>query len=115
MKRKVADKRRLKTRKYGMYGGQSPVPAPAPASGAAAPAFEGFNYTDAELRSALNSYLQAAYSIRNAANAIKDTSQFQNTNDPTNQNPGTRFLQRTSSSSFKDAAISTSFSTTTSW
>ena len=99
MKQKLANKRKFRTRKHFMYGGQSPAPVPAPS-----PAFEGFNYSDTELRSALNNYLISAYSIKQAANAIKDTSMFQNVVDPTNANPGTRFLQRNSSTSFKEAA-----------
>jgi hypothetical protein len=108
MKQKIANRRKLKTRKYAMYGGApSPAPRPAPAV-SPGPAFAGFDYTDAELRSALDSYLQAAYSIRNAANAIKETSIFQNKDDPTNVNPGTRYMQRSSSASFKDAAATIS-------
>lgn len=101
MKQKIGNKRKYRTRKHFMYGGQSiPRPAPSPS-----PAFQGFNYSDTELKSALNNYLISAYSIKQAANAIKDTSIFQNIVDPTNVNPGTRFLQRNSSTSFKEAAV----------
>lgn len=101
MKQKIVNKRKSKTRKYSMYGGQVPVPSPSPAT-----AFSGFRYSKSELDAAIYNYVKAAYSIKEAANAIKETSVFQNTIDPTNQNPGTRYLQRNSSASFKSAAES---------
>jgi hypothetical protein len=91
MKNKSMHQRRSKTRKYTMYGG-----APAPA-----PAFSGFGYTNAELYTSLNNYLQAAHSIKIAANAIKDTSINQNSSVT-----GTRVLQKMSSDSFGSAASS---------
>lgn len=92
MKRKSTHKRKSKTRKYNMYGGQSPAPAPA---------FSGFGYSNTELYTSLNNYLQAAYSIKLAANAIKETSANQNV--PTT---GTRNLQINSAASFSIAATS---------
>lgn len=88
MKRKSIHKRKSKTRKYVMYGG-----APAPAS------FTGFGYSAGELYTSLNNYLNAAYSIKVAANAVKDTSINQNL--PVT---GTRVLQKMSSDSFASAA-----------
>jgi len=73
-----------------MYGGQT-VPAPAPA-------FSGFGYSNTELYTSLNNYLQAAYSIKLASNAIKDTSTSQNT-----LVTGTRNLQKNSALSFQTA------------
>ena len=101
MKEKIGNKKKSKTRKYNMYGGQGSTPRPAPS-----PAFSGFRYSKSELDAAIYNYVKAAYSIKQAANAIKETSTFQNTFDPTNQNPGTRYLQRDSSVSFKSAAES---------
>jgi len=105
MKQKLLNKRKTKTRKYAMYGGQSPISSPPPGLPPGS-AFSGFRYSKSELDAAIYNYVKAAYSIREAANAIKETSQYQNTDDPTNQNPGTRYLQRNSSASFKSAAES---------
>jgi len=88
MKRKSIHKSKSKTRKYNMYGGVAP-----------APAFSGFQYPSTDLYTSLNNYLQAAYSIKLAADAIQDTSLSQNT--PTT---GTRNLQKNSAASFSMAA-----------
>jgi len=94
MKRKSIHKRKSKTRKYIMYGGVAPAPAPG---------FTGFGYTSAELHTSLKNYLDAAYSIKVAANAVRDTSINQN-NPAEGEEKGSRFLQRASSDSFNSAA-----------
>ena len=78
-----------------MYGG---VGEPAPVA-APPPAFSGFGYDSPALYTSLNNYLLAAYSIKLAANAIRDTSMSQNLGTTT----GTRYLQRNSSVSFTEA------------
>lgn len=94
----MRNKRRTTTRRRVMYGGN---PAPA------AVMFPGDNFNPQDVYTALNNYLQAAYSINQAALAIKDTSNFQN--NPDTSNPavtGTRILQKNSALSFSTAATS---------
>ena len=93
----MRNKRRTTTRRRVMYGGN---PAPAVM-------FPGDNFNPQDVYTALNNYLQAAYSINQAALAIKDTSNFQN--NPDTSNPavtGTRILQKNSALSFSTAATS---------
>ena len=89
----MRNKRRTTTRRRVMYGG---APNPAPVS-----MFPGQNYNRQDVYNALNNYLQAAYSINQAALAIQETSSYQN-----NSTDGTRNLQKTSASSFSTAASS---------
>jgi len=78
-----------------MYGGQA---APAPAS---TNIFANYNADDV-VRS-LSNFVQAAYSVKLAADAIKATSDNQN-RDTTDPNlKGTRYLQRDSAGSFSTA------------
>jgi hypothetical protein len=101
-------KRKLKTRKNRshnrtrlMYGG-SPAPAPVSNDNIFS------RYDSVDVRTTLNNFLQAAYSVYQAALAIKNTSDNQNkpTTDPTDTTRGTRYLQRDSSASFYTAADS---------
>ena len=90
-------KRNQRTRKQRMlmYGG---VASPAPA-----PGFNIFNtYSATEVQSSLNNLLQAAYSVYQAALAIKATSNNQN-NNTTDSTRGTRYLQIDSATSFQTA------------
>ena len=95
-------KNKSKTRKYRMYGGQGAPAAAAPAvagqEGGQA-AFDPWGYSRTELFTSLNNYLQAAYSMKLASDAIKDTSVSQNT-----LITGTRNLQLSSANSYKIAA-----------
>ena len=97
MKRKSSIKRKLRrTRKRVMYGGQAAAPAPASSN-----IFE--RYDSTEVQTSLNNFVQAAYSVKLAADAIKATSDNQN-RDTTDVNlKGTRFLQRDSAGSFSTA------------
>lgn len=95
----MRSKRRSTTRKYVMYGG-APTPAPAPAR------FPGQPFDADDIEDAFNDYLQAAYSMNEAAKAIQETSQFQNNSDPNPSLTGTRNLQKTSALSFSTAASS---------
>jgi len=101
MKRKSMLKNKSKTRKYRLYGGQSPAPGPAPVAAAAAapPAFDPWGYSKPVLYDSLSNYLQAAYSMKLASAAIRDTSVSQNT-----QITGTRNLQLDSANSYQIAA-----------
>ena len=90
-------KRNQRTRKQRMlmYGG---APSPAPA-----PGFNIFNtYSATDVQSSLNNFLQAAYSVYQAAIAIKATSTNQN-NNTTDSTRGTRYLQIDSANSFQTA------------
>jgi hypothetical protein len=103
MKRKFKSRRNLNTRKYKkrlLYGGTPPAPAPA------GNIFSRYNADDVRLT--LDNYLQAAYSVYQAALAIKETSDSQNkaTANPTDIDRGTRYLQRDSAASFGTAADS---------
>jgi len=95
----MRNKRRSTTRRRVMYGG---APNPAPAL-----RFPGDNFNPQDIFNALNNYLKAAYSINQAAQAIKETSDFQN--NPGTTNPaltGTRIIQKNSAISFSTAASS---------
>lgn len=93
---KSKSRRNNRTRKYVAYGGQA---APAPAN-----IFTGYSSTD--VHTSLNNFLQAAYSIYEAALAIKATAENQSTYtpDPNAPNRGTRYLQLDSSGSFSSAS-----------
>ena len=102
MKRKLKTRRNnTKKRRTVMYGG-APAPAPAEITNIFA------KYDSEDVRKTLNNFLQAAYSVQQAALAIKATSDNQNrpTTDPTDPLRGTRYLQRDSSASFSTAADS---------
>lgn len=96
MKRKSSIKRKLRrTRKRVMYGGV----APAPATNIFA------NYDAEDVQKSLNNFVQAAYSVKLAADAIKATSDNQNKDVPiTDPTRGTRYLQRESAGSFSTAS-----------
>jgi predicted trehalose synthase len=94
-------KRKLNTRKYNkrlLYGGNPPA--------SMTDIFSKYNPDDVRLT--LTNFLQAAYSVYQAALAIKETSDNQNkpTTDATDATRGTRYLQRDSSASFLTAADS---------
>jgi hypothetical protein len=102
MRRKLKSRRNLNTRKNRtrvMYGG---APAAAPNDNIFS------RYDPEDIRTTLNNFLQAAYSVYQAALAVKETSDNQNkpTTDPTDPTRGTRYLQRDSSASFTTAADS---------
>lgn len=102
MKRKLKSRRNLNTRKNStrvMYGG-----APAPAT--TGNIFS--KYDPEDVRTTLNNFLQASYSVYQAALAVKETSDNQNTptSNPTDNDRGTRYLQRDSSASFTTATDS---------
>ena len=104
MKRKFKSRRNLNTRKYNkrlLYGGTPPAPGPAAENIFA-------RYDAGDVRSTLNNYLQAAYSVYQASLAIKETSDNQNkaTANPDDVGRGTRYLQRDSAASFGTAADS---------
>jgi len=97
MRRKTNRKiRRTNKRKLLMYGGQT---APPPAGNIFS------SYDASAIQLSLNNFLQAAYSVKLAADAIKTTSTYQNkiTADPNDPTRGTRYLQLDSSASFQVA------------
>jgi hypothetical protein len=97
----MRNKRRTTTRKRVMYGGQLPPLIPAPAG-----LFPGDNFNPQDVYNALNNYLQAAWSINEAAKAIDETSQFQNNLSSDPNVTGTRVLQKSSAVSFSTATSS---------
>ena len=96
-KRKSRHIQRTRKQKKVMYGGQSPSPATAVNIFA--------NYSNTEIQTSLNNFLQAAYSVYQAALAIQATSNNQNkfTSDPNDPTRGTRYLQIDSAASFLSA------------
>ena len=105
MRHKLKLRAKLNTKKYKkrlLYGGNPPAPAPSSITDI----FDKYDAND--VRTTLNNFLQAAYSVHQAALAIKATSDNQNkiTADPTDPTRGTRYLQRDSSYSFTTAADS---------
>lgn len=100
MKRKSMLKNKSKTRKYKLYGGQGVAPAAAaPAVAGQGGDFDPWGYSRPVLYDSLNNYLQAAYSMKLASAAIKDTSVSQNMIIT-----GTRNLQLDSANSYQTAA-----------
>jgi hypothetical protein len=104
MRRKLKSRRNLNTRKnktHVMYGG-SPAPAPNSNNNIFS------RYDTDDVRITLNNFLQAAYSVYQAALAIKETSdnQNKNTTSAADSARGTRYLQRDSSASFLTATDS---------
>jgi len=105
MKHKLKLRGKLKTKKYKkrlLYGGNPPAPAPSSITDI----FD--RYDPSDVRTTLNNFLQAAYSVHQAALAIKATSDSQNkiTAIPTDPTRGSRYLQKDSSYSFTTAADS---------
>ena len=100
MKRKLKTRRNntRKNRSRLMYGG-APAPAPIDVSNIF------FRYDAEDVRKTLDNFLQAAYSVYQAALAISDTSDNQN-KPTTDDSRGTRWLQRDSSASFTTASDS---------
>ena len=107
MKRKLKTRRTntKKNRNRVMYGG-APAPDPSPAPSDVSNIF--FRYDATDVRKTLDNFLQASYSVYQAALAIKDTSDNQSrpTTDPSDPLRGTRYLQRDSSASFTTASDS---------
>lgn len=103
MRHKLKSRRSLNTRKNRtrlMYGGVAPAPA------SSSNIYTRYDPND--VRTTLNNFLTAAYSVLQASEAIKATSDNQNkpTTNPTDSTRGTRWLQRDSSASFYTAADS---------